>query len=76
MITITGIGSKHGYSGYDHLIDDSPLQDLLGQQFRSVRDLHKAVTKTQFETADKRVRYVPVAVEIVLATGDRRTVEV
>lgn len=76
MITIANIGSKHGYSGDDHLIDDVPLQDLLGQDFRRVRDIRRAVEKIQMDTADRRVRYVPVQVEIVLATGDRREIDV
>jgi hypothetical protein len=75
MILITNIASKHGYSGFDHLIDDGPLHDLIGQAYRSVADIRRAVKKVQIETADARVKYIPVGVEIELANGNHREIE-
>lgn len=75
MIRVTGIGTKRGYSGYDHLIDDMPYQDLLGQRFRSVSEIRRAVGQIERDHADRRVMVAPVGVEIALANGDRRNID-
>lgn len=75
MILVTSIGTKHGYSGYDHLIDDGPYQDLLGQRYRSVSEIRRAVEQIQRDHVDQRVAVAPVGVEIVLANGDRRDID-
>ena len=73
-LTITSLRSKHGYSGVDHLIDDIPLETMIGQEYESVEDIRAAVTAIQREHADKRVRDVPVSVEARLDTGDLTTI--
>ena len=41
MITIIGIGQKHGYTGTDHLLDDSDLQNLIGRDYRSIAEVRR-----------------------------------
>jgi len=41
MITIISIHQKRGYSATDHLLDDRPLQDLIGREFASVADVRQ-----------------------------------
>lgn len=68
MITIRDCGYKAGYSGNDHLLDDQPLQECIGEQFRSVRDVGKRLNKVASETLDRRCATPPIWVEI---HGDR-----
>jgi hypothetical protein len=48
MITVIDAYALNGYSGYDHLIDDSKLKEIIGQEFRSVGEALKAADKRCF----------------------------
>jgi outer membrane protein TolC len=74
-LTVVSIASRCGYSRWDHLIDDAPLQDLIGQDFRDARAIRRAVEHIQRDTADPRVGLAPVAVEVRLANGECREIE-
>jgi hypothetical protein len=42
MVTVVNAGALAGYSGTDHLIDDSGIADIIGRQYRSVGDALRA----------------------------------
>lgn len=73
-LTVIGTHIKRGYSGWDHLINDAALDDLIGETFRSARDVRRQVNKLQRENLHARVWGSPVAVEVRLTTGDRTTI--
>lgn len=45
MLTVENIWTKPGYSGHDHLLPDAQnvFGDMVGRQFRSLRDVHRAI---------------------------------
>ena len=68
MITIRKVGYKSGYSGNDHLLDDAPLEEMIGEDFRSVRDLSRRVNGVASKTIHAKCAMPPIWVEIY---GDR-----
>ena len=67
MITIQNAGALAGYSGTDHLIDESEIKDVIGVQYRCVGDALRAVEKRCFN----RGRHHPyVWADIRMANGD------
>ena len=76
MITLEAIGQSHGYSGYDHLLNDGPLQDLVGQSFRSVADLRRRANKVQDSSLDRRCAPPPIWCRIRHASGSPAEVTV
>ncbi len=69
MITLKNIRQRHGYSGYDHLLDDGPLQVLVGQRFASLGVLRKRANTIQARSQDKRCGRPPISVEILHDDG-------
>lgn len=64
MIKIQNCGYKAGYSGNDHLLNDSPLKQEIGSSFRSVRDIERKLNAIARNTIDRRCATPPIWVEI------------
>lgn len=62
-ITVTNATIAEGYSGYDHLIDNSPLRKIVGCTFPSLQAAAKAAGKALRGTQDKRCAPAPVWIE-------------
>lgn len=60
MITITDARFARGHSGWDHLLDDSPLSALVGRTYRSLRAATQAATRAIRGTQDRRCANSPV----------------
>lgn len=60
MITITNARFARGYSGWDHLLDDSPLASIIGRTYRSLSAATKAAARAIRGTQDRRCAYSPV----------------
>ena len=75
MITLKGIRQKRGYTGYDHLLKDGPLEDLIGEQFGNVADLKARVNDVQARTQDRRCARPPIVCRIRFDDGDTEEVE-
>lgn len=46
-VTITAAHVERGWSTRDHLIDDSPADQLVGRRFRCVADAMRAATRAE-----------------------------
>jgi hypothetical protein len=68
MIKIQDCGYKAGYSGNDHLLDDSALKQEIGRNFKSVREIERTLNKIAAKTLHWRCATPPIWVEI---DGDR-----
>lgn len=66
MLTITNCGYRHGYSGEDHLLDDSEFQPAIGRDFRSLRDASRAINRMAS-------RAIPIWVEYRVAGEIRKS---
>lgn len=76
MITVKNAGALHGYSGTDHLIDESGVHDIIGRQFRSVSAALKAAdTKCKMEgVGGRRTTNHPYTwVEVIHKDGSTTT---
>jgi len=60
VITITHASIARGYSGYDHLLDDSPLAALVGRTYRDLRTAARAAGRALKGTQDRRCAGAPV----------------
>lgn len=69
MITIKNIWIARGYTGNDHLIDGRALKNLIGEQFRSVREARKKADAIMARTEDRRVQIAPIEMEVMFANG-------
>jgi hypothetical protein len=76
MITLKHISQAHGYSSDDHLLDDGPLQDLIGCSFRSIADLRRRANAIQARTQDRRCARPPIRCEVIHADGSTSQIEV
>lgn len=47
MLTVIMARNQRGWSGSDHLIDDSGLADLIGRSFPSLAALRRAVAEAE-----------------------------
>ncbi len=47
MVTIKSIGQKCGYTRADHLLDDGPLQDMIGRTYRDAAAAKRAANNIQ-----------------------------
>ena len=75
MVTIESIGYAMGYTGADHLLDDAPLQGLIGTEYRSVADAQRASQVVERRSPpDRRVRTAPIEMTVRLASGMTRLV--
>lgn len=76
MITIISAGYRHGYSGRDHLITGRECDDVVGREYRSVRDARLAAERVAEQEKDEcggRVRWwAPVEIEVRYADGHTR----
>lgn len=61
-ITIGSVTLASGYSGYDHLLDDSPLHPMRGKTYPSLEKAAKAAGKLLEGTQDRRCAGIPVCV--------------
>jgi hypothetical protein len=59
-ITITNARLAHGYSGYDHLLDNRPLDVMVGCTYRNLAAAAKAAWKLLHGTQDRRCASAPV----------------
>lgn len=58
-----------GYSGYDHLLDDSPLRSIIGREFATLAAAGRAAERAADGTQDKRCASGPV----LITDADGRT---
>lgn len=76
MITVIDAGAKAGYSGVDHLIEDSEIKDIVGRQFRSVGEALRAADARCYiagHNGRPRRRHPYTWVEVRMADGTVRT---
>lgn len=59
-VTITRAGFAHGYSGCDHLLDDSGMKAVVGRTFASLTAAANAAAKAAGKQ-DKRCAGAPIA---------------
>lgn len=48
MVTVKSIGQHCGYSRWDHLLDDGPLQDMIGRTYRDAAAAKRAANNIQW----------------------------
>ena len=63
MIVVTGAWQRQGYTGWDHLLDDSPLESIIGRNFSSLAEARKAATRALRGTQDQRCDGAPIEIE-------------
>ena len=67
MVTVMSIKYCRGYTACDHLIDDTPLEGIVGESFSNVAAIRRAVKAIEEASPqDRRCRLAPVRVEIVV----------
>ena len=66
MILIA-ISHERGYSGVDHLLNDSELQDIVGRHFRCIADIRRAARK--LDSGAQRKRDVPIWIRVAHPDG-------
>jgi hypothetical protein len=71
MITVKNAWHKHGYSGSDHLLSDSELEDVIGREFRSVSEAKKSAAR--LSTGTSGYANVPIGLEVRFADGTTKT---
>ena len=72
MITIADAGYSHGYSGHDHLLDDSALKGLIGRDFPSVKAARAAANRVEKSNPkDRRCNTSPIYLEVILPNGEK-----
>lgn len=71
-MTITDARIARGYSGYDHLLDDSPLEAMAGQSYRDVAAAARAAGRYLRGTQDQRCAGAPVILTDDAGNGWRR----
>lgn len=49
MVTVKNIGLCAGYSGQDHMLDDGPLQSMIGRTYRDAGAAKRAATNIQLK---------------------------
>ena len=59
-ITITKARQARGYSSCDHLLDDSPLDSMIGRSYRDLAAAARAAGKLLKGTQDRRCAGAPV----------------
>lgn len=72
MITVKDAGALKGYTGVDHLIEDSECHEIIGRQFRCVRDALRAAERRCWIAAysgHPRRRHFLAYVEVLFADG-------
>lgn len=72
MITLEDAWHRQGYTRDDHLLDDGPLKDMIGRQFRSVGEARKALAAVSLRTQTRGCRLAPIGLVVRLASGDRK----
>lgn len=73
MITLTNAYHKAGYTRIDHQLDDSPVQALVGRQFRSVGEAKRAVTSASMKSGNSANRQAPIGIEVMFADQSKRS---
>jgi hypothetical protein len=63
MVTVKNIGLKAGYTGADHLLDATPLQDMIGRTYRDAKGAKRAANNIQQE-GDCGSTGVPIWIEL------------
>lgn len=59
-ITITRARLAHGYSGYDHLLDDAPLNAMIGRSYADLDEAAAHAGRLIEGTQDRRCAPAPV----------------
>ncbi len=59
-IKVESASIARGYSGYDHLLNDRPLQAMIGRTYRDLAAAGKAAQKILNGTQDERCSFTPV----------------
>lgn len=74
MITVINAGSLSGYSQTDHLIEDSAIREIIGKEFRSVKQALKAADDRCFleKFLGRRIRHPYTWIEVRFANGEVR----
>lgn len=70
VITLEHACHARGYTGWDHLLDDTPLSDLIGRRYRSVGEARRAAERVSMRSQDRRCRNAPVRLTVRLASGE------
>lgn len=65
MITVMYVGYARGYSGRDHLLCDSELHGIVGEEFSSVACARKAANALASSSS-------PILIEVLFANGETR----
>jgi len=67
MITIKDAWHKHGYSGKDHMLDNTELEPIIGDRFPTVAAARAAAEKLSRGTAG--TCNVPIGLEVLFDDG-------
>lgn len=73
MIKVIDAGALQGYSGTDHLIDDSEIKDIIGREYRSVKQALDAADKRCFivsHGSNPRRNHPYTWVKVMMANGE------
>lgn len=71
-ITIQSAAQARGYSGFDHLLDDGPLQAMVGRTYKNIEAAARAAGRLLKGTQDRRCAGSPVILTDAEGNGWRR----
>lgn len=57
MLTVTNAFNQRGWSSIDHLIDDKPLQGMIGREYRTLSGLTQAANRLADRNSYPTVEY-------------------